>query len=282
MIYCLSVQRHVEIPTELSENTTGFRRMRLTRTQRNMSDSQRLTLEDWFDDGFGRYVLAAEATLLDGLLPTLFGYHLMQLGISRRVSLYDSSPIRHKFRLAPMGGGAQVSALAEPEQLPIDSESVDVVLLHHALEYSANPHQLLREAARVVMPQGHLLVFGFNPWSLFGACALPARHFGHAVWRSQLLAVRRVADWLGLLDFAIDGVQYRVHGLPVDHAPTLARFAAFDRVAAGWSLPGGAIYLIHARKQIARLTPLRNLRWQAPRLGGVSLAAPRARNQTLH
>jgi len=234
------------------------------------------------DSPYGHHLLAAERALVEQKLAPLFGFHLMQLGISRHVRLYDSSAVRHKFQLAQLPGVAGVSALGEPEQLPIESESVDVVVLHHVLEYSANAHQLLREAARVVVPHGHLLVVGFNPWSLFGLCALPARHFGHAIWRSSLLGVRRVSDWLGLLDFAVDDVQYRGHGLPISHAPTLQRLSGVERVAGNWGLPGGAVYLIHARKQTATLTPVRALRWRAPRLRTLPLATPSARNTTLH
>jgi SAM-dependent methyltransferase len=239
-------------------------------------------LESWFEGGFGQHVLVSERALLDTVLPGLFGFHLMQLGISRRLCLYESSAVRHRFQLAALAGVGSVPAIAEPEHLPIDTECIDVALLHHVLEFSANPHQLLRETARVVIPHGHVLIVGFNPWSLFGACSLVGRHFGHPVWSSRMLSVRRVADWLELLDFVVDSVQYRIVSPPVNHAPTLQRLATLDRVAADWSLPGGAVYLIHARKQVARLTPVRNLRWRPPRLSAVSLAAPRARNTTLH
>lgn len=248
----------------------------------NAREHQLLALEDWFECGVGRHVLSAEQAVLDARLPGLFGFHLMQLGISRRVRLFGASAVRHKFQLSQLPGAANIGALSEPEQLPIESETIDVALLHHVLEYSASPHKLLRESARVVVPHGSLIVIGFNPWSLFGAWSVPGRRFGHAVWRSRMLGARRVADWLALLDFAIEDIQYRVHGPPIDHAPTLARLTAVDRVAAAWSLPGGAVYVIHARKQVARLLPVRNLRWRTPRLAGVSLVAPRARNTTLH
>jgi hypothetical protein len=141
---------------------------------------------------------------------------------------------------------------------------------------------LLREAARVVIPQGHVVLIGFNPWSLFGACSIPGRRFGHSVWKSRMLGARRVADWLELLGFALDRVHYRGHGLPVQHPPTLSRLQPLDRFAARWSLPGGAVYVIHARKQASILTPVRTLRWRAPRLTGMPLATPRARHPTLH
>ena len=240
-------------------------------------------LEDWLETDLGRHVLRLEQEMIATLLPGLFGYHLMQLGISRQVQLYEGSMIRHKFALARLPGVGTASALAEPEQLPIETDSVDVVLLHHVLEFSEQPHQLLREAARVVAPNGHLLIAGFNPWSLLGLRSLLWRRFGHEIWSGHLLSTRRVSDWLELLDFAVDAVQQRFHGLPTNHAATLQRLGAVDSWGARWALPGGGLYLVHARKQVSRLTPVRPQRWRTPaRLSAAPLATPSIRNTTIH
>ena len=242
-----------------------------------------LAREDWLESGFGLEVIRAEQAMTAAKLPGLFGFHLMQLGISRRVRLYDDSAVRHRFQLAQQTGFGQFAAVAAAESLPFEADSIDVALLHHAREYSPDPHQLLREAARVVVPHGHLMVIGFNPWSLFGLCSLPGRHLGHPVWRSRLLGVRRVCDWLKLLDFGIDDVQYRVFSPPVDHGPTLRRLRSVDNFAARWPIAGGAVYLIHARKQQSALTPVRGLRWRSPpRFASVPLVTPSTRSPTIH
>lgn len=245
-----------------------------------LREEQRTALSHWFESDLGAHVLSAERSLLDARLPELYGFHLMQLGVNDRVVLGESSMIRHRFVLArtPVQGAI---ACASPEQLPIEDSSVDVVILHHVLEFSTQPHQLLREAARVVVPHGHLLVLGFNPWSLFGLrAALSRRITACPVWQGARLGTRRVSDWLELLDFAIADVQHRVHQPPLDQARILARLGAVDRAAARWRLPGGAIYMIHARKQLGRLTPVRNARWaMRPRLGALPLAT---RDPILH
>lgn len=245
-------------------------------------NTEALAREQWLEEGFGAEVLAAEQRLAAAKLPGLFGFHLMQLGISRRVSLYDTSVVRHRFRIASAMVGEGCAAVALPESLPFEPDSIDVALVHHSLEYSHDPHQLLREAARVVVPHGHLVVIGFNPWSLFGLSSLPGRYLGHPIWRSRLLGARRVCDWLKLLDFAVEDVQYRVFAPPVNHAGLLGRFRALDRLAERWPLPGGAVYMIHARKQQGALTPVRGLRWRAPRFAAVPLPTPSTRNPTLH
>ena len=239
--------------------------------------------ERWFETDLGRHMLGAERALVDAKLAQLYGFHLMQMSISTEVSLFESSMIRHKFSLAQLPGGQGISALAEPEQLPIESDSVDVVLLHHVLEYSQNPHQMLREATRVVVPHGHLLIVGFNPWSPFGLRCVLGRRFAQPIWHSHLLGARRLTDWLGLLDFAVDDVQYRCHALPVNHAATLARLAPLDRWGENCALPCGSVYLVHARKQISPLTLIRAPRRLAPRrMSVIPLATLRTRGTTLH
>jgi len=240
-------------------------------------------IEQWLQSDLGLHLLAAERSLIETKLPNLFGFHLMQLGMSRHVQLYDNSVIRHKFALGRLAGQNAVSAVSAPEHLPIEPDSVDVVLLHHVLEFSAQPHQLLREAARVVVPHGHLLIVGFNPWSLFGLRAAVSRRLGHPVWAGARMAAGRVADWLTLLDFAVDDVRYAMHTLPVDHAATLQRLAPIDRIAQRYCLPCGSVYLIHARKQVSALTPIRPPKRRARAgLAAMPLASPSVRNTTIH
>ncbi|HND15049.1 MAG TPA: hypothetical protein PLN78_08720, partial [Pseudomonadales bacterium] len=57
-------------------------------------DDENALLADWFDSALGARVLATERELLDVRLPQLYGFHLMQLGISDRLQLCDSSMIR--------------------------------------------------------------------------------------------------------------------------------------------------------------------------------------------
>lgn len=86
----------------------------------------------------------------------------MSLGVCPSLPLAEASPIHHRFALSPVPDASNVAACSVLHELPIEHESVDVALLHHSLDYSEDPHQLLRESARVLMPYGHLLIFGFQ------------------------------------------------------------------------------------------------------------------------
>lgn len=241
------------------------------------------SLEEWLECELGQSILACEQALLDERLSCLFGYHLLQLSVSRRLRLFDESAIRHKVQLSPLPACEGVGVQALPEALPLEGDSVDVALLHHVLEYSDNPHQLLREASRVLVPRGHLLISGFNPWSLMGLRSRVARPFGRAPYQSRLLSSRRVVDWLGLLGFAVEDVRYTFFRVPVNRSSLLRRFERVERIGQRYSLPVGCVYQIHACKQVVPVIPIKQ-HWERRRaaLGVVPLAKPSTRNTTLH
>jgi hypothetical protein len=142
---------------------------------------------------------------------------------------------------------------------------------------------LLREAHRVLMPRGHLVITGFNPWSLLGLRARVGRRFGHAAWQTALLRPGRVVDWLHLLDFAVESVRYAFFRLPVNRSSVLRRSERLEGIGERLSLPFGCVYQIHAIKQVTPLIPLRP-HWERRRaaLDVVPLARPSTRNTTLH
>ena len=105
-------------------------------------------LERWYRTPLGRRVVAEERQLLEAHLPGLFGYTLLQIGGASLFNGYPCSPINQKIVIGGEGG---VRGL--PEALPIQSDSVDLVILPHAIELSNDPHQLLREVERVLIPE---------------------------------------------------------------------------------------------------------------------------------
>ena len=58
---------------------------------------------------------------------------------------------------------------ATSTRLPFDASSLDLVVLPHALELARDPHLALREVERVLVPEGRVVIVGFNPASLWGA-----------------------------------------------------------------------------------------------------------------
>lgn len=68
--------------------------------------------------------------------------------------------------LWPDNGSSRI-ALIEEDNLPLPDQSVDRILMVHALEHTEKPRQLLREAWRVLSGQGRLLIITPNRRSIW-------------------------------------------------------------------------------------------------------------------
>lgn len=229
------------------------------------------SLQQWFDSEPGQVVLEVERNLLRPLLSNCFGYHLLQLGADPRHCLYSDSRVRRKLRAGPEPITAALSVCCGYDALPFASDSLDVVIIHHVLEFAANPHGVLRELQRITVPGGRVFVLAFNPWSLHGLRSLYGRMSGRGHWQNRYLPARRVADWMQLLGFDTAPAAYGLHRPPWAMTRLLPRRAAAHTWQQHW--PGGSVYLISGVKQIAPLTPVRP-RWAPASAIGLPVARP--------
>ncbi|MGI1678124.1 MAG: class I SAM-dependent methyltransferase [Cellvibrionaceae bacterium] len=233
------------------------------------------SLEQWLNGSFGQELLSEEKELVDRALSDLYGFHLMQLGISRHVDFTEASTINHRFAFTPTSlknilqydPSSNISekdkkplltAQADIEKIPLGSESIDVALLHHVLEFTENPHQLLRETARVIIPRGYVVIVGFNPFSWFGVFKQFGRWFTQKTqWRHHSLRLGRVVDWLALLDFEPVSIEQGFYRWPIDHPSVMEKTRWYERFAKKRKLPMGGFYIIVARKDVVGVTPLK-------------------------
>jgi SAM-dependent methyltransferase len=227
-------------------------------------------LAAWYATPRGDYALTAIRRALGPILDLSFGYHLLQVGLVPERSLFCDSPINHRILLAPTPyGGAGL--LGDVEELPLASDSVDTLIAHHALEFAAHPHQALREMQRVLAPHGHLLVIGFNPFSLQGIANRTLGRFGHGLWHyDRLLGKSRLTDWLHLLGCEVEAV-HNLYAIPPAGSGRLRRtLTGLDQFARDHNWPLGGIYVLHAIKQVrGRNRPRAALQVQRRRLIGL-------------
>ena len=221
-------------------------------------------LAEWSKTPLGRTLLADQQAQMDSVLDCVFGYHLMTMGAFDMPPLCRESKINHKFYLSPHldsanshRGGSSSCVQSCFESLPLASESIDVAVLHHALDYSQNPHQVLREAARALIPRGYLIVVGFNPWSLQGATKFFRQWWGGSFWRRHSLRAGRLQDWLRLLDCEPLLLERGFYRLPVASPWVLSRFSFLEAWAGYCGLPFGGYYLLVARKDVVGMTPIK-------------------------
>ncbi len=224
-------------------------------------------LSGWFETPFGQAILQREHNCSTTLLRDLAGYRAAQLGVSAEHSLLHNCRQAHCFTLtaARGAGAAQPSGVCELTALPLPSNAIDLAVLHHTLDFSPDPHSVLNEAARVVVPGGYLVLVGFNPYSLFGFAKWPAALWSeHPVWRRNSLRVGRLLDWLRLLGFQPVTVVRGGRQLPIQNAAILDRLdrlAWLGELATRAHLPGGAFYMVVARKQVLGMTGVGSVQW---------------------
>ncbi|MFT7387559.1 MAG: SAM-dependent methyltransferase [Candidatus Endobugula sp.] len=225
----------------------------------------RTHIVNWFLSPLGQRVLSEEQKIIDALLLKMFGYHLMQLSVLPSVPLFSNTVTGHQFMVEPVSSIAlalvdksMLSVNAHFEYLPIDADVIDVAIVHHALDFSTHPHQLLREATRTLIPNGHIILVGFNPFSLLGLGHSIARLLSRSyIYRRQRLPVSRLKDWFEVLDLELVYSQQGYHGLPLHRYDS----ARLNRILK-WVLPfWGGFYVLVLRKNIASMTMLQS-KWK--------------------
>jgi SAM-dependent methyltransferase len=214
-------------------------------------------LETWYQKPSGQYLLQQERKLVDELLEQVFGYHLLQLGVTRNHTLGQDAALHHHIYAGSVAG-QDVGLLTDPACLPLLDDSMDVVILHHALEFAANPHALLREAHRVLAPEGHFILLGFNPLSLYGMNLQLRGLWPGDLWHSShSMGTRRLHDWLHLLGAEVERVRHCYAIPPMGSGRIFNILERADRHLTSRNLPCGGVYAMRARNHVSTLTPSR-------------------------
>lgn len=216
-------------------------------------------LSGWFKTELGQELLQQEMVILNRVLPGIFGYHLVQTGIGEPQWLAENSTIHNKVYLCaqPQQSDQYHCICSRLDELSVATESVDVALLHHSLDFESAPHRALREISRAIIPGGRIVIVGFNPWSLWGLGRLFLMHTAGMPWSGNFLSPYRLSDWLKLLDFQVEGYESTAFGLPTANRRTRRFFNWLTHLGQRiWQQRGG-VYVLVAVKQVSTLTPIK-------------------------
>jgi SAM-dependent methyltransferase len=202
--------------------------------------------------------------------PKFFGYHLLKIGALSGFIDSQTCSIKHQVTLVEQNTLGDV--VADIDDLPFLEHSVDVCLLSHALEFSVDPHHVIREANRVLIPNGYLVISGFNPFSLAGLNKLLPYRRQTSPWNERFFSPMRVKDWLHLMGYEILLDQRAIHS-------SLVGVIGQGNIANKWQalakkvFPSlGSIYVIVAKKRRHPLTPIKP-KWKlSPKFEAVNVA----------
>lgn len=210
-------------------------------------NGERSSLAGWFGTPQGAYVLAWELAQFDSAVEDVFGFRAVQVGLPE-VDFLRQNRIPFRFSLALEPGAALA---ADPLQLPIASQSVDLVVLPHVLEFHPNAHEVVREAERVLMPEGHMVISGFNTASLWRLRQVFASRDAGVPWNAKFIGLLRLRDWLRVLGFELNGGKFGCYVPPFRQKAWLDRFGFMDKAGARWWPLLGGVYVVRAVKRVS-------------------------------
>ena len=237
-----------------------------------------IELAAWLRTPAGQCLMRWEQMHIDQAVADVFGYHALQLGLpelhglraNRMPHRWVANDTQHAIEpLPPLPSDSEPSSLpldaavglhCEFDALPFPNQSLDLVVLPHALELSRDPHLTLREVERVLVPEGRVMILGFNPASMWGL----RQRFGHARTvvgmggrgslflprAGEFLGYWRLRDWLRLLSFEVEGGRFGCFRPPYRSARWLERTAWMEGVGERWWPVFGAVYFLVAVKRV--------------------------------
>ncbi len=225
----------------------------------------------WVAQPQGRCVLNAEKIFLQKALATFYGKHGMLIGVPAQGELLQASVAAQQTVLTPLINKNSTVETIESDftELPVATGSVNLVFLPHLLEYVDNPRQLLTEACRIVKPEGHIVILGFNPHSGWGLKKILSRKKG-APWKNYFIQHATLKKWLKLLDFELAAQDFLMYGMPMDRYRS-NRF--IEWIGHTFIRPLGGIYVLIAQAKTSPLTPIR-LRWKQS-FSNIRISIPR-------
>jgi len=244
-------------------------------------------LGQWLQTPPGRYAARWEQARIDEIVGDVFGYNAVQVGLVDW-DLLDHNRMPFKVYVSAIALSPdslvlrRACVLADPAALPFESQSIDLLVLPHVFDCTATPHLVLREVERVLMPEGRVVISGFNPWSLWGARnVMPAMEQWLPSGPSSLVSVPRLRDWLKLMSFEVDAPSYGCFVPPVRADQWLDRFEFMERAGARWWNVCGNVYVVTAVKRVVGMRLIKPS-WKRRKKRRVAQVAPVAvRRNTL-
>ncbi len=206
----------------------------------------------------GSYVREWEQMRLDALTADIFGFNAIQIGLPQ-IDALRANRMPNKWlsdTLVPVDFPSSTSTplvvVHDFAELPFASQSLDLVVLPHVLEFAEEPHQVLREVERVLIPEGQVIICGFNPASMWGARQITGRLTGaHFLpQHGEFISMPRIKDWMKLLDLGVNRGHFGCYAPPFQKEKWLNRFTFMEKAGDRWWPYLGAVYIVQAIKRV--------------------------------
>ena len=241
--------------------------------------SRASSLRDWYRYPLGRLLAEVELSALAEQLPGLFGYHLMVVDPPwETCTLSDSRIPHHIIQRIQRDSNNDTGVVGHTDMWPVMTDTLDAIILPHTLEITVDPHLVLREAERSLIPDGHLVIIGFNPWSLWGVRRLLSWRAQEMPWNARFFGMNRIKDWLSLLGFDTLHCRYLFQRPPIRNSRMLGRLQFLEPTHGNDRMLLAGAYILVARKRTVVMTPLKAVRNGRRQLFPVGIPTSSQRN----
>lgn len=224
------------------------------------------TLKIWSFTSLGKVFLEQEEAIFTSVLSTFRGRFLAWMGCVpnpylatylSRITPHTEPIIITNTREISSPPQGLVIWNQDMQALPLADECVDGIVLQHCLEFVSFPHEVLREAHRVLVPEGTLMLSGFNPWSLWGMWHLGS-HFKKSSppWQGRFFSPRTIKEWLKFLSFSAFQVKSFFTLPPIQHSNCREKFHFLTQLEHYPALGCGGGFILSAKKRVQKPIPL--------------------------
>lgn len=239
-----------------------------------LSEKQQTIPTAWHQFNQGDALCAAISSHLLPWWQRVFGYYLLKVGDLSCTLDTSGCKVQHHIGVGLAAPNRMLSA--EADALPFSEHSVDAVLLSHYLEFTSDPHHVVREAHRVLRSDGYLLLTGVNPYSMTGLLKAWPPLQRRYPWQGRFFSASRIKDWLHLVGFEILSEQHFFCSAMLANEYSSGAIQRFTEKYCSFF---GAGYLLVARKRELPLTPIRP-KWQLSPAFAQQVKGVSARNRT--
>jgi len=156
---------------------------------------------------------------------------------------------------------------AKAYSLPLQNDSVDMIIVPHLLEFDSFRFQTMREIERILKPEGLLVIINFNPWSIWVRYQYLWDKKMADSWGGHFISRSRILDLLKLFNFEVSvSSEFNLDTVKSQQGRLATRSQCFFSTAY-------AIKAIKRRYNIIPLTPIKN---GSPRLSLIHSLNPTA------
>ncbi|MDO9417457.1 class I SAM-dependent methyltransferase [Pararhizobium sp.] len=160
-------------------------------------------LRQFYHSPLGHCAEQSITMALSSIWPPLPEERLVGLGYAVPFLERFRTDTERTFAFMPAGQGAvnwppaemSTTALVFDEELPLPDSSIDRVLMVHALEYTENPRETMKELWRILAPGGRLVIVVPNRRGVWARMEHTPFGSGRPYSRGQLIALLRETNF---------------------------------------------------------------------------------------